>query len=1465
MEARRTPGERRITDPQVARDELSDLLETALSRKGWTKATLAQRCSLSTTTVSHAFNNKRPAPSIRTLTALDDVLRIGLDRLKALRRSALQQTSPRLLAPVAERDGGGPAEPDASVRAGEEGAGTPAGTGPVTALLGTGVSGPVAVTGDDSRFPVDGDLVVRARAQRRMPSYHYEILEFEAERFEGRRAELAAMTAFCDGTDGSPSPYWRWVGDAWCGKTALMAHFALHHPRNMDVLPFFVTARMPGRSDRRAFLHVLQKRLSGYLNDTGLECCDQGTLHEALERAAQQAKAAGRHLVLLVDGMDEDTGLPRSSAGHSIAALLPSKPPDGLRIVVAGRPHPPVPGDVARKHPLRDPGIDHPLREIPAARAIREDAERNLGLLLESKGLARDLVAFTAAAGGGLDSEDFARLTDFSPLGVEQVLGGSAGRVFQKSAARLAPEGGRLYYFAHQELLVTARNLLRPAELRAARDRLHQFVAVFRAAGWPEETPEFALLGYPAMLRESGDLRRLTELATDRERQERFWESSASDAEALAETLDALERHVSASDPDVGVCVRLAIQRDEIRERAGSVPSGVVRMWARLGQVRRAVQQASLSHLSEPGDLYGRVLEECRCAEDAHMVLDAVFAIPAASHRHSALRWCALALASRGLPEQAEELCMAIEDPEERSRALAWCCLRLSEQGCDAGEFSGLAQRAAEAVPACSGEDSDSEHRGLIRDLIRALGRAGLVEVARALFARAVAADARPDAWSVFCEELAGSGEVRRAVSVVRAMLDPHLHDDALRHVVAAGARTGAWQEALSTAAAIREPSLRAAARASAAKALAEAGRSAEAEEAAGAAMDEARDFRTAEEVSPVLRDVVGFLVAAGALGQADKLAHQVPELSARFAALNRVALGWASARRTQDAARIAREVAELAWSYSRSVSHRLTPQAALTLARVGLLDEALALLAGTQAGHQAGNALIDIVTDLVEQGEQERAIAVARSVARAQWRGIVLGAVAYRLASMGGAPVALAREATTLARSSAHSGLLQWLLDSVRDMASSGHLEAAFDVASAIPNPAGKDHALHAVVSGAVRHGSVDEATDLARSITEPDVRDRALKQTAEAWARRGRAPESFGLAESISDTVLRCETLAQISIRLSDCGRTEEAVRAAEDACELTTSVAEIPPGLDCSLEEAATKLVKGRFTAALRIARHVSSPFFRGRALYRGVRHLLEEGRLEEAAGLAQSIDDFTWSLQSLKETAEVFVRGGDSDGAEPLIAAVLALRTADDLPETARRYVSGEAEEALSTIVRALLDTGQRGRALKLVEAARSDKLKRLADVPSGVPATAEPDAAGTGPEGTEESLRATVSRPKAPPTRSGREHAGRNNDARFSQRHEVERLVSAGELDQAADLARGIPLDTSDVFNERGEALLQVAGGHALCDVRRRTLVAEALASGSVTDLVSTISEAVPEVLIEVARCTHSLSLYEQHG
>jgi hypothetical protein len=59
-----------------------------------------------------------------------------------------------------------------------------------------------------------------------------------------------------------------------------------------------------------------------------------------LREAAATAHAAGRGLLVLVDGLDEDAG-----GSPSIAALLPRNPPEGLHVLVTSRPGHELPHD----------------------------------------------------------------------------------------------------------------------------------------------------------------------------------------------------------------------------------------------------------------------------------------------------------------------------------------------------------------------------------------------------------------------------------------------------------------------------------------------------------------------------------------------------------------------------------------------------------------------------------------------------------------------------------------------------------------------------------------------------------------------------------------------------------------------------------------------------------------------------------------------------------------------------------------------------------------------------------------------------------------------------------------------------------------------------------------------------------------------------------------------------------------
>ena len=166
--------------------------------------------------------------------------------------------------------------------------------------------------------------------------------------------ELAELADWCTGGD---EVYAWWQARPRAGKSALMAWLVLHPPPRTCVVSFFVTARLAGQADSAAFTDGLLDQLAAVTGEqvppltsaTGRD----GLRRRLLEAAAAQAGKVGRRLVLIVDGLDEDCGSLPGSGLASIAACLPKRPPPGLRVLVAGRPDPPLPADVDADHPLR--------------------------------------------------------------------------------------------------------------------------------------------------------------------------------------------------------------------------------------------------------------------------------------------------------------------------------------------------------------------------------------------------------------------------------------------------------------------------------------------------------------------------------------------------------------------------------------------------------------------------------------------------------------------------------------------------------------------------------------------------------------------------------------------------------------------------------------------------------------------------------------------------------------------------------------------------------------------------------------------------------------------------------------------------------------------------------------------------------------------------------------------------------
>ncbi|MEU5000216.1 hypothetical protein [Streptomyces sp. NPDC021622] len=439
-------------------------------------------------------------------------------------------------------------------------------------IQGRDFNGPVTIYGD-SPGP---------RQQPAHSAYWEHVRNIAPTQLHDRDAELEELAAFCKGMGERSFAWWR--AGPWAGKSALLAWFALHPPAGVRVVPFFITARLAAQNDRGAFVEVVLEQLAELVGEPVppqlTEATREAHLLRLFGRAARECRGRGERLVLIVDGLDEDRGITDGPDAHSVAGLVARVPHEELRVIVAGRPNPPLPADVPAGHPLRMGGVVRQLEPSSWAGTVRSLAEQELGRLFRAGGDHLDALGLLTAAGGGLSIDDLAHLTGSVPFQLQEMLRTASGRTFE------VREGACL--LAHQELHLQARELIGKVALKGYRERLHRWAGEYRERGWPPETPPYLLRGYFAMLREHGDVPRLVALATDPARHERLYGDTGGDVATLAEIRAGEEAIVEGGGQPLADVVRLALQRDILRRRNAAVPVELPEAWAALGYADRA-------------------------------------------------------------------------------------------------------------------------------------------------------------------------------------------------------------------------------------------------------------------------------------------------------------------------------------------------------------------------------------------------------------------------------------------------------------------------------------------------------------------------------------------------------------------------------------------------------------------------------------------------------------------------------------------------------------------------------------------------------------------------------------------------------------------------------------------------------------------------------------------------------------
>ena len=348
----------------------------------------------------------------------------------------------------------------------------------------------------------------------------------------GREDEIARISAFAAGeddafaSDAREQGYAWLAGGAWAGKTALLAEAVGALPPQVDVVTYFLTARA-SQASQEQFLVAVVPQLAWLLSIEPPGVIDVHLFRDLWARAAQQAQANGRHLLLVVDGLDEDL----RPGGLSIAALLPA---DELgphaRVLVTSRSHYALPHDVDADHPLRTTPMQTVV-DSGRGEELRVRAEQEIAGILNPRAsdtknqeLAFDVLGLLTAASGALSVDDLAAMADRPARAVRAF-------ITDRSARTLEPVGAQdelRYQFAHQTLLEHCQQHPDVGGDPDYRRQLHRWAEKWNAEGWPTSgmsnpsTPRYLLDAYPATLAgrssqppDPADLQRLLDLASD--------------------------------------------------------------------------------------------------------------------------------------------------------------------------------------------------------------------------------------------------------------------------------------------------------------------------------------------------------------------------------------------------------------------------------------------------------------------------------------------------------------------------------------------------------------------------------------------------------------------------------------------------------------------------------------------------------------------------------------------------------------------------------------------------------------------------------------------------------------------------------------------------------------------------------------------------------------------------------------
>jgi tetratricopeptide (TPR) repeat protein len=1010
------------------------------------------------------------------------------------------------------------------------------------------------------------DVLPATVEDRVIGAYQAQLLDTAPVELHDRTQELAELVRFCAGDE----PYaWLQAGP-WAGKTALTSWFALHPPAGVEIVFFFVTSRFAAQSDSEAFTDAMLEQLSALADEPPLGAAEgharRGHMLRLLQVAAHRVAAAGRRLLILVDGLDED-----SSAGDglrsSIATLLPRRLPPETRVLVTSRPSPSLPDDVPGDHPLRHT----PRRQLSVSKHASDvelAAKVELTRLLAGSQFQRDVLGLITISGGGLTVTDLEHLTDRPRYEVDRLLAGHFGRSTTAQATRVGAADRSdepVYGLSHSTLRESAREQFGRA-LATYRDRLHRWAEGYHAQGWPVDTPGYLLRGYHRMLIEVGDVGRLTALVVDEARHERMLNVTGGDAAALAE-VEAATAVVSAQPiPDLASLLLLAVTREKLGQRNARLPPELPALWVAAGQPDRAVALANgIVDLRSRARAATLMISAAARSTDPALIQRCVTtaersvrAIPRSVWRASAQAQLVRALVEAGRLGRALDLVVEISDSSLIAEALSTLLPALVAAG-DHDQAAALIRKAERRAMRMADAAARAE---AMAGLARVLAAAGYRDEAQELLHRARRAvldiedhGRRAQVLCRLAETAASLGDHAAAERLSGQIEDRGWRDQALAGLV--GAAAGDRDRVSRLLAAITDPGWRQEAEStfvssddlhdpppgevldigwraqtllSAARAHVEAGDVSAAEAMAETVERLARatvDTDTRAETLAGLAMVLGSLGSSAALQRALELTQDIPNPASRLRVLTGLAGRLAAAGDLARAAALGREAEQLA---------RRSPDA------------------------WRSRAAVKLVAALVDIGDTEQALRIAGAAERsalrideAGWRVKAYTDLVELVAAAGDPAWALRLAATAEEQARNTPNEVQAMTQLVVPIAGAGDRHRALRLAAeierlalAIPNDGWRAQALSQLAAALIAVGDLDRALQIAKNITIAEWRAQVLcdgllpPTVARSTAPRDETPEQRAIVHRVTANVLCTPLWAEV---LPVVGRLEPA----------------------------------------------------------------------------------------------------------------------------------------------------------------------------------------------------------------------------------------------------------------------------------------------------------------------------------